>query len=125
MFATNLGGTSLLANVVRFLNPITGVLGLTASAAEFVAPRPGALRNLTVETGSTQPSGIGQGPLTLIMVVNGVDTALKVTLIPGTAAGVYWDNAHSIDIAQGQKFYLKISNGGLASAQIKAISWCI
>lgn len=83
---------------------------------QFPAARGGTLSRLYIRTANAQP---GTGSLVVTVRVNGVDTAIVITIAAGSAAGIFSNTVDTAAFSAGDLLSLKLVNNATGnSAQV-------
>lgn len=105
--------SSLSAVAARYLSLQAGILSTTIGNAESIIPTGGTISNAYATLGGSP--GVGRS-YTAVLVKNGVDTALSVTIADSNTIGN--DTANSVSVVAGDKVYWKITPSGSPSARM-------
>lgn len=103
-------------------NQVTGKSGVwdnTESDVQFVITEDCYIQRLFIVTDGAQP---GAGSLVVTVRINGVDTALTLTIPAGGAAGTYSDIVHSISLTAGDVISYKATNNDAVSVSCTFVS---
>lgn len=117
-----LGAHGLLATIAasgtQFLCPF--VTGLQAVATTLGYPEAGTLKNCYFRIAGTQPAS---GSLVCTLTVNGVATAIVVTVPAGSTTGTFSDTTHTAAISAGDRIgWTIVNNASGTSAQVGFVS---
>lgn len=105
--------TGIAASTTNWMCP--NVTGLQASETALLITVGGALKNLYIRIGSTQPAS---GTLVCTLRINNADTALVITIPAGSLAGNYSDTTHTVALIAGDRVGFKIVNNATATSGI-------
>jgi hypothetical protein len=93
-----------------------GAGNVAAGPVEIAVARAGRLRRMRTTLGQNTLAG----PTTVTVMRNGAPTAIAVTLAAGARVGV--DNAHTEDLASGDRIALRVETSAGGAGQIRNIS---
>lgn len=116
------GNSTVGAGVTTYANLFGGLTSFstTESSRQSLVTNSGNISRLYVRTSNTQP---GTGALVFTLRVNGVDTALTVTVAANAVAGTFSDTVNSVAVNAGDLISLKLVNGASGtSAQTLTVS---
>lgn len=120
-FSGNANGSTVPAASTHFL--MNGHGGTSATSADTTLRVPSAytLGRFYVRTTTAQP---GDGALTITVLVNGVPTALVVTIPAGGAASLYSNLVNTVAVAAGDTLLIRLVNAspGTVSAALRSFS---
>lgn len=109
---TFLGGGTVPASTTHYTCPWKDTTNTTQN--NYPWQEAGTLQNLTLRAAGTQPAS---GSLVLTLMVNGVDTALTVTVPAGTVgAATYTDSTHTVNISAGDLLMWKLVNNATGAS---------
>ena len=97
-------------------------IGSTTESNRFMyMPKSGTFKNLYIYTVTSQPA---TGSCVVTVRINGVDSALTLTIAAGSAPGVFSNLINSVTYAAGDRVTIKVVNNATAtaSAQINSTS---
>ncbi len=102
---------SVPASTTNYLN--LHVFGLSSVVTNIAITKPYTIKNLYVNTNSTQPAS---GSLVFTVQKGGVDTAITTTVAANTAAGQFTDTTNSVTGVSGDQLQLKIVNNATGTS---------
>lgn len=120
IFSAPSATVALLTTSFFFLSGST--IGSTTESNRFIyMPKAGTFKNLYIYTVTSQPA---TGSCVITVRINGVDSALTLTIAAGSAPGVFSNLINSVTYAAGDRVTLKVVNNATAtaSAQINSTS---
>lgn len=120
IFSAPSATVALLTTSYFFLSGST--IGSTTESNRFMyMPTAGTFKNLYIYTVTSQAA---TGSLVITVRINGVDSALTLTIAAGSAPGVFSNLINSVTYAAGDRVTLKVVNNATltASAQINSTS---
>lgn len=120
IFSAPSATVALLTTSFFFLSGST--IGSTTESNRFMyMPKAGTFKNLYIYTVTSQPA---TGSCVITVRINGVDSALTLTIAAGSAPGVFSNLINSVNYAAGDRVTLKVVNNATltASAQINSTS---
>ena len=125
-FCIDTNGDTVTAATTTYYNPYAGQVtdNTTETNRQAVIPFSGTLKNLFVQTTTTQSA---TGSLVFTIRKNGADTSVTLTVPAGGAAAVRSDLVNSVSVAAGDLISIKAVNNtaAAASATIKSIAFII
>jgi hypothetical protein len=114
------GGGTLTAGLVTYANFSSTAGSLTEATRRLPMPTACTLSNFYFLMSTSQPAS---GSLVLTIRKNGVDTALVITVIPNSLAGVYTNTTNSVSFVAGDLMSIRFNNNATgASGGIGAFS---
>ena len=123
-FAIDANNDTINGSTTSYYNPYagTGVDG-TEATRQGVIPITGVVKNLFVRTATTQGAG---GSLVFTVRLNGVSTALTLTVAAGATAGTFSNTTNSFNITAGDLIsHQVVNNAATTSAQIRSIVFIV
>lgn len=113
MFYTCESNGTVNTTTTIFGGPGSVSLSSTENQRQTIIPKSGTLSKFYIQTNAIQ----GNNTLVVTLRLNGVDTALVVTVPATSAAGVYSDLTHTVSATAGQLIGWKFTNNANDSQQ--------
>ena len=107
ILGSNPARATVPAGATNYLAPFGTALLVSTNPYASAFPIGGTLRNLCVQIFTAQPA---DGSLVVTVQVDGTSTALTLTIAAGSAAGKYYDTAHTVAFTANTAVRFKIVN---------------
>lgn len=112
---THGGNAGVPASATRYLGFEDMVSGLQTSVYNIALPVACDIKNLYINTNSTQPSS---GNLVFTLLKNGADTSITITVPANATANQFTDLTHDVSLDAGDSITLRIVNNATSTSAL-------